>query len=851
MPIWDIETWLTRAFGRSPASGRCLRPWIDLDEPRACDPGISGAKGARLAAMYQAGFPVPEAIIVTTEAWSNFVGDKSTAAQVRAIRLPRQFSKSLLAACRRLNSTRFAVRSSGVGEDGYEHSMAGQLLTFLNTPLDEIPAKILECWAAWFSSPLRAYRRRKSLAGKKPVAVVVQRQIEAEMAGVVFTIDPLKGGADKLVLEWTHGLGDRLVEGRLEPRRCRIARKTGRILDNDSGLPAQVGKAAHRWGLAAESMLNFPADMEWAVAEGRFYVLQARPVTGIASGRPVAWTDVNLAENFPHPITPLAWSLVRRFYTAYMGSILPVFGWHPDKLGRQRRIIDHLIGLQGQRIYYCIDNWYAVLQSFPFSNWLTRFLDRYIGQYVAYRPPVPENLAAGASPLRRWFNWTGFLPRLLKVITSAETRLARLERTFSRLQKDWRSQEPESMPAEALARQLEQRLQIVGKIWSAAAVADLLVMIFPGLLGVLAERWLDMSADKATAELLAGQQVTSIQPSLLIWQMARLVLNEPALAGLLAREQFQRLEESLPAEARRLLDEFMDRFGSRCYLDCMVVMPTFREKHSLFWKLVAQYGSNLDGDPIASLKATCLRAQNMRHRVLAGLPPLRRRILNLVIRKAGQAVRLRERGRLLQSLLFGEMRPVILALGQKMVSLGLIDADGDVFYLRLSEILDLVEGAYPLPETLAHIIKVRKDAFDRWQHERPPEFFLAPKAKAWQPSRRRKADSQDEGALLGTPVSGGKVRAAARVIVDPSEGHLLGRGEVLVTYATDPGWTPLFSLAGGLILERGGVLSHGAIVAREFGIPAVAGIEKACERIFSGQLVRLDGDTGKVTVENE
>jgi len=826
-----------------------LSSCIALSDPAACDPGISGAKGARLAAMYQAGFPVPEAIIVPTATWSALAGSSASAQDVLSLRLPEEFSRSLVQAARLLKSATVAVRSSAVGEDGYEHSLAGQLVTFLNTKPEQVPRKVVECWAARFSDPLKAYRRRRLLAGDDAMAVIIQRQIDADMAGVVFTIDPVRRSADNLVLEWTHGLGDRLVDGRLDPRRCRIARKSGQILDREESPPGDICTEAHRWGLAAERMMNFPADLEWAAEREQFYVLQARPVTAISDGQSVAWTDVNLAENFPHPITPLAWSLVRRFYAAYMRSILPVFGWRPHK--SSRGIVDHLIGLQGQRIYYCIDNWYAVLQSFPFSRWMTHFLDQYIGQYVAYRPPVADDVMAGAGTLRRRLAWLTFLPRMLAIIFNAEKRLTRLEKDFARFQETWRRPHTEGMPAGQLAKQLEQRFDLVENQWAAAAMADLLVMIFPGLLGVLAERWLGTPAAMATADLLAGQEVTSIQPSVLIWQMSRLINSDPALAELLHRGQFRRLEAGLPERARRLLDQFMDRFGSRCYLDCMVVMPTFREKHSLFWNLVSQYGNSRRADPASTLEATRLRTVKVRRRFLERLSPLRRAIMGFVIDRSGLAVRLRERGRLLQSLLFGEMRPLILALGRKMVSLGLIAEAQDVFYLRLSEILDIMQGAYPLPETLDETIRLRKEAFSYWKHERPPEFFLARKGEYWKPRQKPPDDMNDERTLTGTPISPGNAKASARVIVDPRQGHLLKEGEVLVTYATDPGWTPLFTLAGALVLERGGVLSHGAIVAREFGIPAVAGIEDACRRIRSGQIVTVDGNSGSVTIEDE
>ncbi|NPA94423.1 MAG: hypothetical protein GXO58_03235, partial [Thermodesulfobacteria bacterium] len=235
------------------------------------------------------------------------------------------------------------------------------------------------------------------------------------------------------------------------------------------------------------------------------------------------------------------------------------------------------------------------------------------------------------------------------------------------------------------------------------------------------------------------------------------------------------------------------------------------------------------------------------------LPWWKAQILEQVVRFARNSAKYREQGRLFQSLLFGEIRGVCLEIGKRLVSKGHLASDEDIFFLNMDEIEDLVRGKFQFPETLKELVTLRKRALKRCNETDCPEFFITDEAeyfKGQMMSQPPDEETCSKGLLQGTGVSKGRVEARVKIVLDPSSGSCLEPGEILVTKTTDPGWTPLFFIAGGLILERGGMLSHGAIVAREFGIPAVVGISNATNILKNGDTVILDGQAGTVQLIN-
>ena len=817
-----------------------------------------GSKAQRLAAMMEAGLPVPCGWVVLERAFEIFCrenglvpeGKEITTEDVIKGTLPKGVLEAISQAMKDSSAgKRFAVRSSSCAEDGAEFSMAGQFQTVLDVCKSDLSQAIKRCWASRFASPVSAYLEKRSSRQVPTMGVIIQEQIQPEFSGVIFTVDPLNRSSDHLVVEWVSGLGEKLVSGKVVPERIRLGRSSKTVPE---GVPTTLVPHLIRLrdlALGAERMFSQPVDMEWCCTKDELYILQSRPVTGICGSHSVAWTNANMAENFPRPLVPLAWSAVDAFYTAYMRCALRLFGWSDARLARLGNVVECLNGIHCGRIYYNLNNWYRVMYLFPIGRWLARFLDTYIGQKTTVSLGDGGLGHASGGTFRKWVDSTLFWPRFFRCLAVSGRRMDQAEPAFSRTKALWRKEASEDPSPKGCLGVLDDIFRFVDQRWQACVLADLKVMVGTGLLELLVERWVKGETGQMLAALMEGVEVKSTEPVRYIWNMAQMIKGDSELARLLKDRRYQELEGSLGPGEQKALEGFMQEFGGRCYHDCMLVYPTFEERHDLFWDLVRGYMLSKRPSPDSSCQVKVKRSgpDTDLPMEIKALPFWKRLLLERVLSSARKAMQLRERGRLLQSMLFGEIRRTCLLLARPLVERGHLAEQEEIFYLHLSELRDLVDGKFQFPELISELVALRKRALKKSEKYELPEFFLTDWAEYWKPEVSVQKHS-DAASLRGLGVSHGKARGRVRVVLDPSMGHELRRGEIMVARTTDPGWTPLFFLAGGLVLERGGMLSHGSIVAREFGIPAVVGLEGACSILRDGQDVEIDGTSGTVTL---
>ncbi len=831
---------------------------VPLKEAQALPIDQVGAKALRLSELIALNQPVPDGLVVTYEGLKLFLEKNKINGTGKDLEkaflqgtMPEALEKELRSELERpgRENGRFAVRSSSSLEDGADYSMAGQFETILNVPVCDISEAIKRCWASIFAEAPTSYLGKRRQEGIPGFGVIIQKQVTPLFSGVLFTLDPVTKCADYLVLEWVEGLGDKLVSGHVNPKRINLSRFGSLPVEK---LPRMLVKHIEQLktlALHAEKHYKQPLDMEWCCTDNELFILQARPVTAIRAETFTAWTNANMAENFPEPLAPFAWSAVDAFYTSYMRGALAKFGWNKRELSRVDELLTSLNGIHQGRIFYNLNSWYDVMHLFPIGASLSRFLDTYIGQ----RCPAPFEPRGfqkkGQGPAKRAWNLLLFWPRLLLALTRIGSSLDRLHEKFYSQRRIWREKRT-STSLGTLVAQLHELFDLVENDWEAPIRADLSVMIFTGLLEQLIERWSHEGKENAMALLMEGIEVESTEPARLIYEMACSVRKSQELLKLLENEQYQELEARLDSGQKDLLNTFMERYGGRCFHDCMIIFPTFEERHDIYWKLVKDYSLVPESqNPLLNNENGEGRYKEYLGQIAQKLPWWKARLLEQVVGFARNSAKHRERGRLFQSLLFGEIRGVCLEIGKRLKSKGYLESDSDVFFLNINEIEELVRGKFQFPETISELVSLRKKDLERCKKKRVPEFFITDEAEYF---RAQVSDEpHDIGHssrefLRGTGVSKGVVRAQVKIVLDPSSGSRLEPGEILVTKTTDPGWTPLFFIAGGLILERGGMLSHGAIVAREFGIPAVVGVSNATTLLKDGDTVLLDGESGTV-----
>ncbi len=836
---------------------------IPLDSPSSKAIHRVGAKASRLAEMGLNGFSIPSGFVITTDAFFDFcrhngfldtvqkwAADPAVKQDILNGEFPLAMKKEILKSAETFSFNAYAVRSSATMEDSAHHSMAGQLETFLNTPKEHLLIRIKTCWASMFGDAIGAYAQKSKMSVAPSMGVIIQEQIDSVVAGVLFTMDPVTQSADHLILEWVMGLGDRLVSGSETPERRYFRRNTPVQVQTEnmpSVLSAFLDELLSQ-ALEVEKLFQDPLDIEWCITQTGPVFLQARPITGISGKDRVIWTNVNMVENFPDVLAPFSWSIVDTFYIHYTHHMMRLFSWSEKQLFEARSIVNNFTGIQAGRIYYNLSNWYSAAHLLPFGHLLKRLLNSFIGQNVpmgSTAKPTPKGRRSAMQSILFWL-------RIPILFCAAGHHIREYEKQFYAHRNRWRRSPYGKRSLVELLDVLDSVLHgFVNRYYFNPAMVDLLSAIFPGGLKLLTKKWLSShfgNTDLLSVQLMQGINIKSVEPAGLIQLIADGISSDPELKDLLIQKDYVKLEECLPSALKERLNHFMFRFGGRCYHDCTMATPTFEERHDLFWQLVDKY-QRAKHTPASNGAGRSVPPGARVKRALKHFSWGRKLIFLFVLKQAHRAIGLRERSRIIRSLLFGEIRHIALAMGRKLVEKGHLIEDEDVFFLHWSEIKEIAHGKYQFPETIPDLIRMRKKAFEQNNGVDPPSLFIRDQSTYFEVQDSLPSNRASSVAMMsGTAVSGGRITAVAKVVLDPVDHNTLEPGEILVARATDPGWTPLFRIAGGLILEKGGMLSHGAIVAREFGIPAIANVEDATTLINDGQILSINGDTGKIRV---
>lgn len=889
------------------------------------DAPSAGGKAWTLGRMLRLGLPVPPGFALTAAAYQTFLDEnrlgqplaeiiarhegatleaaRNAAAEVQAMfqaaRLPGVLRQAVHAGRQALDAGQpLVVRSSAVGEDSEQHSFAGQLDSFLNiTSNEELEAAVLRCWAScWSVRSLHYQRAHRIPVGR--MGVVIQEQIDAQAAGVLFTRSPDPSiGKNEMVAEYCLGLGEALVSGQINPGRLTISRSEARatFLARPDPPDAAVSGAEpiqphhvqtlHRIGLLLEREFHGPQDIEWTIDQsGRVWIVQSRPITGgaavgtLASGRHAApgvrvmmWSNANINENYPDPVSPLLYSVAADGYYHYFRNLAGALGISPRRIRAMDVPLRNIIGVHGARLYYNLTNIHAVLRMAPCGEQLVEFFNVFVGASER-TSPTPGDDSFGGPQRGRWKQLAELVRILLQTswqFLFLRRRVAQFERTVDEYA---RSTHPETLPRQSLAElhaALRQFLEIRCHHWVNASLADAASMIGYGLLKRVASRGL-AGREEATLHnrLLQGlPDLVSARPVSALWVLSRRIRSDIALRALFESCPAAELARQLPvddrfAEFRREFGEYLEQWGYRCSGELMLTVRSFQEDPCGALAILQGYVA-LDGDsPVEALErearervAETRRAYGVfRRRKFLGIWPWPHggTVLALVLKGTQAAIALRERARLKQSLLYSRFRRVLLRFGEELLALGYFSHREDVFFLTHQELDALVLGSAMFPHAVGQLVALRRAEQARLARLRLPESMTLPvgvyRYRSADQGEADPAEGNGQAPLQGTGACGGTVTARAMVLNDATEAGRLNTGDILVTRQTDPGWAPVFFVVRGLVIERGGMLSHGAIIAREYGLPTVVGVRDATRKIRSGQTVQVDGDTGRVHI---
>lgn len=900
---------------------------------------LVGGKAANLGVLTAAGLPVPPGLCVTTEAYRRVTGQAGLedvlhalagtpptdtgalnrlAARARELVLSAPVPDDIADAVRRSAHGPVAVRSSATAEDLPHASFAGQQDTYLNViGPDAVLDAVRRCWASLWTDRAVAYRAAGGTDHRTVLlAVVIQEMVQSEVAGVMFTANPVTGRRREAVIDASPGLGEAVVSGAVNPDHFVVDLATGRITERRLGdkrlavrsLPqggvehvetamdracltdAQI-RALAELGRRVEDHYGAPQDTEWAVdAGGTLWLTQARPITTLfpiprhlpappargtaraagtsavvpSGGREQEGTRVyfsmSVAQGIYAPITPMGISAFRllssagaavagapvanrpegapQFAEAAGRMFLDVTGIVRSRAGRA--ILPRVLDMMEARSAVVLRGLFDDPRLSVTQRSLRPTLRRV--RRIATRYHLPSRAAqALLSP------------------AAARRRVARLgEELRARL-----ASPAEATPAQRLDRVErmlgEQAITLLPRMAPVPAAGFALFGLAYRLLG-------DHAGPGDLTTVLRGlpHNVTT-EMDLALWRLAERIRADASTTALLlatpAAELAERFHDgTLPAVAQRGLGEFLSVYGVRAVAEIDLGVPRWSEDPTHIIGVLANYLRLKDPAlaPDALFARGAAEAALMIKTLSSRVGGVRGRVVRFALGRARALGGLRELPKFFMVTVLAAMRAELKTVGAELTALGLLDSPDDVFFLTFEELRAAVSAALPPtcetppagsgaasppdPAGLRALVAARREEAERERRRRHlPRILLSdgtePEAVA--------TAAPVEGALTGTPASAGTVTGVARVVLDPVGAHL-EPGEILVCPSTDPGWTPLFLTAGGLVMEMGGANSHGAVVAREYGIPAVVGVAHATEHIANGHEITVDGTSGTV-----
>jgi len=810
--------------------------FIRLDDVAPADLSGIGSKAFNCARLRQAGFPVPDGVAVSSD---------TTDADVATLLGHPWFSS--------LSGVRFAVRSSGLGEDSAEHSFAGLHETRLNVERDQLIDAVLSCRRSAGSLEASSYRAARQIAADEArIGVFVQRMVPATASGVAFTLNPVTG-ADEVVVNAGAGLGEALVSGQIDPDEFRVGKRDRRILSTRIGgnrgdgtpllSPVQVTTLTDLL-LRIEQHYGAPQDVEWCHDGEQFWIVQSRPVTTsrAASAQPSPgdpeWTRANLAEVMPDQLSPQALSI---YVDLLDRGERDFFG----KLFAPESELGPIIKAFHGRLYFNLSQLRHVTQTVGAAPADTL---RSLGHSeeirpedeIARRPPLGTFLPALPDLLRLVFN-------SLRAGPVFQEHRQHLEEILERLAGD-----PAALSDAAIAETFDWWLTSTPQTLKAVLVMS----------GVQMHEDVLRKACKAVGfpfdrlvypQLASGERSVSTQQAVDLVALADVARHEPASKAYLlsAETGFVDFRTALAGtEFLRGLDDFLGRYGHRGRYESDWALPRLHEDPSPALFAIC---THLQGPPV-DMQAAAARqeadAAEARCAFEARLTAWQRWTLlprvRSTLRRLKQQYLWREAVRSDLTRVVSRLREWHLELANRFVRRGWIDRRDDYFLIDLND----VKAAALDPSRGPQLRPLAAKAAARLAAERDLRMPLLMRESTLEEQIGRLSDlptpDSNGDSLTGLCVSPGSVEAEVVVLRDPRDFALMKPGAILVTIATDPSWTTLFTVASGVIVEVGGMLSHASTIAREFGLPALANVKDATRILKTGDRVKLDASAGRV-----
>ncbi|AFY38427.1 Pyruvate, water dikinase [[Leptolyngbya] sp. PCC 7376] len=834
-----------------------------------------GGKAKAIAQLLQAGFSVPNGFVVTDLSFDielkQLVTINSTIQKEKdgvICKLRAEDKLFLEKAFHKLESNNkfVAIRSSATSEDGQLLSFAGQFKSFLNVSSQNIEDAVIEVWKSAQNKSVSSYQKAQKIqSSSQSMAILIQPMIVAELAGVAFSVDPISGQRN-VVINVVEGLGDRLMSGEVTGQSYtvnRFGQVTSRSAE-DAILSDEQLLRITELVRQVERYFGQPQDIEWAIADNKLYLLQARPITTLKDlpdpdGVFQLWDNSNIVESYSGVTTPLTFSFARKAYTKVYQQFCRFMGVSKPQVLQNQAIFRNMIGFIQGRIYYNLLNWYRILAMLPAAKINAHFMEQMMG----VKEELPEDIIAEIQASTQPKNWReDWQARkvIFSLILNFLTLERRIKKYYQRVNEALVLRETETTPSNMNLWRVDELVAYYRSVetnllahWDAPLINDFFAMIFYGLLHRLTEKWCGDQTDSLHNALISAEgDVISAEPLILMRKMAS-ELNEEDVK-LLAQGNLREIKRWLQTQPNfaRQYQAYLEKFGDRCLAELKLESPTLHDQPLLLFRSISQISQVA---PVEKESNNQLR-QDAEKKAFIALKkkPLKQIIFRWILNNTRRLIRNRENLRFERTRVFGLARRIFMQLGRQLAQVQKLNTAEDIFYLEVEEIMSFFGGTSTC-QNLQGLVDLRRVEFQKYKIESAPGDRFSTKGMVYQGNQFQSIQISDFQEMTtfrqGKSCAVGRVKGQVCIVRDPQKFLQQNRQNsdysyILVAESTDPGWILLFPHAMGLLVERGSVLSHVAIVCRELGLPMITDLSGITQWLNDGDWVEIDGSTGKI-----
>lgn len=814
-----------------------------------------GGKAYNLKHLSSLSFNVPKWFCLTTEFFGHFLGEDKKEYEkllnnyneenrIKIIRLieRKQFSEELkkIVNNKLSNYTILAVRSSATDEDGNNHSFAGMLESFLNIKKENVFEYIKKCYVSCFSKRVMEYRKNNNMINNKiAMSVIIMEMVEPDYAGVVFTSNPKTNNPDEVFISVVKGLGEALVSGEKNSNDYtlnifnEITYKNTQEFELNTELLELI--AATSKNIEKSYKTRKGLDIEFAIKGKELYILQSRPIATVSyvnKNLPRTILDnSNIIESYSGVTTPLTYTFAKEVYSKIYHQTLRNFYISEDAIASIEDDLNNMLYFYENKIYYKLNSWYKMTSLYPGYEKNKKYMENMMG----VKTPLEESKTQAKTRLLKIYS--GFIYKMLRMKKDSKAFLEK----FNKVTEKYRNNKFENIANKELVKIYETLESEILEDFTTPIANDMGAMVLYGMLTDKIKKKNIPNGDGLISKILSKQgNVESVKQTTELIDIVNEIKNNEKLLEEFRKDDVNSLIKKLDENNEEIfvrLNEYIKVFGARSMEELKLETITLFEDPTFLFKTIKKY---LEIDLNLESKED-VKDDN----ILNYFHFIDKLYVRILIKATKYFIRNRESLRLRRTYIYDVIRSIFLRIGHNFYNEDIIDNCRDIFYLEKNEIFAIVHGESM--KDIKQTIELRKKEYlenkDKTTYERM--YFYGDVTPENMLPIYSEQEKDDNSNVLTGVAGGGQVKIGiVKYISNPNESF--EKGYILMAKRTDPGWTVLFPMAEAIIIERGSILSHSAVVAREMGKTLVVGIRGLTDKIHDGDRIRVDGINGTV-----